>query len=60
MEQLVDKYDAHFSEMTLKPSDGGRFEIAVNGNVLFSKLETDRFPEDDEVLELVAKEIDAS
>jgi selenoprotein W-related protein len=45
--------------MTLKPSDGGRFEITVDGKVLFSKLETDRFPEEDEVLELVASEIGA-
>jgi selT/selW/selH-like putative selenoprotein len=54
---LVDKYDKHFSEITLKPSDGGRFEVMVNNNTVFSKLEADRFPEDDEVLELVAKEI---
>lgn len=46
--------------MALKPSDGGRFEIIVDGKVLFSKLETDRFPEDDELLELVAREIGAS
>lgn len=57
---LVDKYDKHFSEITLKPSDGGRFEVMVNNNTVFSKLEADRFPEDDEVLELVAKEIGAN
>lgn len=59
MELLVDKYDKHFSEITLKPSDGGRFEVVVNGKTVFSKLESDRFPEDDEVLKLVAGEIGA-
>lgn len=60
VEVLVDKYDKHFSDITLKPSDGGRFEVVVNGKTLFSKLESDRFPEEDEVLELVAGEIGAN
>jgi selenoprotein W-related protein len=60
VDALVQKYDNHFSEIALKPSDGGRFEIMVDGKVIFSKLEADRFPEDDEVMELVAKEIGAN
>ncbi len=60
MELLVDKYDKHFSEIALKPSDGGRFEVIVNGKTLFSKLDADRFPEDDEMLNLVAGEIGAN
>jgi selenoprotein W-related protein len=60
VELLVDKYDKHFSEITLKPSDGGRFEVLVNDKVIFSKLDSDRFPEDDEVLNLVADEIGAN
>jgi selT/selW/selH-like putative selenoprotein len=59
VELLVDKYDKHFSDITLKPSDGGRFELIVNNKTVFSKLDSDRFPEDDEVLELVAREIGA-
>ena len=60
MEQLVYKYDKHFAEIALKPSDGGKFEIIVNGETVFSKLDQDRFPEDDEVLEVVAKQIGAN
>jgi selenoprotein W-related protein len=60
VELLVDKYDKHFSDITLKPSDGGRFELIVNDKTVFSKLDTDRFPEDDEVLNLVADEIGAN
>lgn len=59
MGQLVDKYDKHFAEITLKPSDGGRFEVTVNDNTVFSKLDTGRFPEDQELAELVSKEIGA-
>lgn len=60
MELIVDKYDKHFSDISLKPSDGGRFEVTVNDKTVFSKLEADRFPEDDELLSLVADEIGAN
>jgi selT/selW/selH-like putative selenoprotein len=60
VELIVDKYDKHFSDITLKPSDGGRFELVVNNKTVFSKLDSDRFPEEDEVLELVANEIGAN
>jgi selenoprotein W-related protein len=39
----------------LIPSTGGVFEIAVNGKVVFSKKEMKRFPEEGEIVQLVAK-----
>lgn len=41
--------------LTLVPGDGGCFEVAVNGKLLFSKLKLERFPDVGEVLKLVAK-----
>lgn len=34
----------------LKKSSGGAFEVYKDGVLIFSKLKTDRFPEDAEVL----------
>ena len=31
--------------MTLIPSDGGRFELSVNGELVYSKLATKKFPD---------------
>lgn len=59
MDQLLDRFDAFFSEATLKPSDGGRFEVSVDGDLIFSKLEKDRFPGDEELVGLVGKEVGA-
>lgn len=59
MDQLLDRFDVYFSEATLKPSDGGRFEVSVDGTSVFSKLELDRFPGDEELLNLVGKQIGA-
>ena len=42
-------------ELKLIPSDGGRFEVTVNGKLLYSKLETHRHAEPGEVLGLVRK-----
>lgn len=34
----------------LVPSDGGRFEVTIDGDLVFSKKAEGRFPEDDEIL----------
>jgi len=39
----------------LIPSDGGRFELTVNGKLLYSKLETNRHAQPGEVVKLVGK-----
>ena len=54
-EELLKNYEHMLEEMTLVPSDGGRFEVTVNGQLLFSKLSTHRHAEAGEVLGLVGK-----
>jgi selenoprotein W-related protein len=53
MDELLKSYEHVIEAIKLVPSDGGRFEIAVNGKLLFSKLETHRHAEPGEVLGLV-------
>lgn len=40
-------------ELTLIPSHGGIFELTVNDSLVFSKKALGRFPEKNEVLQLV-------
>lgn len=47
---LTKKYDA---EVGLLASDGGVFEVVVDGNLIYSKKEINRFPEDGEVEGLI-------
>jgi selenoprotein W-related protein len=54
-EELLKNYEHMLEELTLVPSDGGRFEVTVNGQLLFSKLSTHRHAEAGEVLGLVRK-----
>ncbi len=37
----------------LLPSHGGRFEVTVDGELIFSKLAEGRFPEEREILEKI-------
>jgi len=39
--------------LTLIPSDGGAFEVTVNGHKIHSKLATGQFPEPDAILKAV-------
>jgi len=59
VDSLLAKFDAHISEAKLKPSSGGRFEVSVDGTLVYSKLEVGRFPEPEEILEIVGKQVGA-
>ena len=55
VDELLKNYEHVIETITLVPSDGGRFEVTVNGQLLYSKLETHRHAALGEVLELVKK-----
>ena len=44
-DHLVRQFKQNIDELTLFPSDGGRFEIKVNDEMIYSKLSTGEFPE---------------
>ncbi len=55
MADLVKDYEDRIEGITLIPSDGGRFEVEVDGRLAYSKLQTGRHAEAGEVLRLVGK-----
>jgi selenoprotein W-related protein len=55
--ELLKNFEAKTISVALLPSDGGRFEVSVNGNQLYSKLQTGRHAEPGEVTRLIAKNI---
>ena len=55
MDELLKHYEHLVETITLVPSDGGKFEVSVDGQLLYSKLETHRHAEPGEVLGLVRK-----
>jgi len=57
-EQVLKDYEHVIETMTLIPSDGGRFEVSVNGELVYSKLQTKRHAEAGEILNLISKMVD--
>lgn len=54
-EELLKNYEHVIESVVLVPSDGGKFEVTANGQLLYSKLNTHRHAEPGEVLGLVRK-----
>lgn len=53
MAELVKEFEYKIESITLLPSDGGRFELSVNGDLLYSKLRTNRHMDRGEANRLV-------
>ena len=41
--------------MELIPVSGGAFEVTVNGEKIYSKLDTGMFPDTDEIIEIISQ-----
>ena len=50
---LLEKYGNAITELKLIPSGGGVYEIQRNGELVFSKKQLGRFPELEEVIQLI-------
>ena len=55
--ELLKQFEETVEAISLVPSDGGRFEVTVNGKLVYSKLHTNRHAEPGEVVGLVRKTI---
>ena len=58
MNDLLKNFEHAIESVELIPSDGGRFEVAVNGKLVYSKLSTNRHAEPGEVVNLISKMVD--
>jgi selenoprotein W-related protein len=59
MEKALPQFKWDIEEWQLVPSDGGRFELLVDGDLVYSKLESGRFPEVKEAIDLIKKQLNA-
>lgn len=55
MAELVRECEDRIEAITLVPSDSGRYEVEVDGKLVYSKLATGRHAEPGEVLGLVKR-----
>jgi len=43
-DQLITEFKSRIRRLVLVPSDGGRFEVSIDGKLVYSKLKTGSFP----------------
>lgn len=55
---MLKGYEHVIESVALIPSDGGSFEVSVNGQLVYSKLEAKRHAEAGEILNSIAKMVD--
>jgi len=46
-DKLLSQFKRRISGLTLEPSTGGCFELTVGSELIYSKLQTGRFPDED-------------
>lgn len=56
-ENLLNEHKNNIEGVFVVPSSGGVFEVSVDDNLVFSKKELGRFPEDGEAEGLIGKEL---
>jgi selenoprotein W-related protein len=44
--KLLTTYKQQIKDLTLIPTGGGAFELSINGDLIYSKLKTGKFPDE--------------
>ena len=57
--ELLKEFEDKIESLELVPSDDGRFEVSVDGDLLYSKLATKRHAEDGEIQKLLRAKVKA-
>jgi selenoprotein W-related protein len=58
--KLLATYKQQISDMKLIPSGGGCFELSINGDLIYSKLKTGEFPDEDRMVAAVGSRLKKS
>ena len=48
-QKILEEFKFRIAHLQLQPFDDGRFEVLVDGKKIFSKLQSRRFPEYEEI-----------
>ena len=54
---ILPQFKQDISETVLVPSDGGRFEIFLNDEPIYSKLQTGQFPEHRDIIKAISAKL---
>ena len=55
--KLLTAYKQKIADLKLIPGGGGCFELSINGDLIYSKLKTGKFPEEKWALEAIGSRL---
>ena len=55
--KLLSAYKQKIQGLELEPSGGGCFELTVGNDLIYSKLKTGKFPDEEEMIRAVGKRL---
>ena len=55
--KVLTQYKQKLQGLELEPSGGGCFELSIDGELVYSKLETGQFPDEDEMVAEIGKRL---
>lgn len=55
--KLLSTYKQQIKQLALEPSGGGCFELTVGSDLIYSKLKTGSFPDEEEMVRAVGKRL---
>ena len=55
--KILTHYKQKLEGLELQPSSGGCFELSVDGKLVYSKLKTGEFPDEEAMIEEVGKQL---
>ena len=56
--KLLTTYKQKIKDLTLIPTGGGAFEISLNGDLIYSKLKTGTFPDEQWVMDTLGARLE--
>jgi len=54
---VLTKFKQQITGMNLVPDSGGKFEVSLDGNLIYSKKKKGRFPENQEVIDAIEAQL---
>ena len=55
--KVLTQFKQQLQGLELEPSSGGCFELTVNGDLIYSKLQTGEFPDEDSLVAEIEKRL---
>ena len=55
--RVLNEFKQKIKNLTLVPAGGGCFELSANGELLYSKLKTGQFPDEQSIIDQLEKRL---